>query len=45
MSSSVDDASVGLCIAQATRRWVFPAPEGAGIVSVTYPFVLQHAGR
>jgi hypothetical protein len=45
MSSTVDDTSVGLCIAQATRRWVFPAPEGSGIVSVTYPFVLQHAGR
>lgn len=28
------------CIARATRRWAFPAPNGGGIVIVTYPFVL-----
>jgi hypothetical protein len=28
----------------ATRSWMFDAPEGGGIVVVTYPFVLQTDG-
>lgn len=32
---------VGNCIAQAVRRWTFPAPEGGGIVSVTYPWTFS----
>ena len=43
-SSTVRNARVEGCIAKAVRRWVFPAPEGGGIVVVTYPFVLQQAG-
>jgi pSer/pThr/pTyr-binding forkhead associated (FHA) protein len=31
------------CIAQAVRRWTFPAPDGGGIVIVSYPFVLENA--
>jgi len=31
------------CIAEALRRWSFPEPENGGVVSVTYPFVLQAA--
>ncbi len=31
------------CLAQAVRRWTFPAPEGGGIVSVRYPIVLSVA--
>ncbi len=43
-SSSLANARVEGCIAKAVRRWTFPAPEGGGIVVVTYPFVLQQAG-
>lgn len=32
---------VGNCIAQAVRRWTFPAPDGGGIVSVTYPWTFS----
>ena len=35
---------VGNCIAQAVRRWTFPAPEGGGIVSVTYPWTFSSGG-
>jgi len=38
--STLGNAAVESCIAQAVRRWAFPAPEGGGIVMVTYPFVL-----
>jgi hypothetical protein len=46
MASNVSDSSipvpsVGQCIANAVRRWQFPAPEGGGIVNVNYPFDLQ----
>jgi hypothetical protein len=45
MGSSVGDSqlalpSVGECIANAIRRWQFPAPEGGGVVTVNYPFNL-----
>ncbi len=33
--------SVADCIANAVRRWQFPAPEGGGVVTVNYPFNLQ----
>jgi hypothetical protein len=47
MGSSVADSSVAVpsvatCIANAVRRWQFPSPEGGGIVTVNYPFNLQH---
>jgi len=32
------------CITQAFRRWTFPAPEGGGIVLVTYPITLSSSG-
>jgi TonB family protein len=31
------------CIAQAVRRWSFPAPDGGGVVIVSYPFVFDAA--
>ncbi len=43
-SSTLGNARVEQCIAKAVRRWSFPAPEGGGIVVVTYPFVLQQVG-
>lgn len=41
--SSLGNATVESCIVSAVRRWTFPAPEGGGIVVVTYPFMLQSA--
>jgi len=43
-SSTLGNASVENCIAQAVRRWKFPQPEGGGIVIVTYPFQLTAGG-
>jgi hypothetical protein len=43
-SSDMGAPKVEQCIAQSVRRWTFPAPEGGGIVVVTYPFVLQQTG-
>ncbi len=42
-SSSYPVASGAQCIASAVRRWQFPAPEGGGVVSVSYPFNLLSA--
>ena len=42
--SSLGNAKVEGCIVNAVRRWVFPSPEGGGIVVVTYPFVLEQTG-
>lgn len=42
--STMGNPKVDECIVQAVRRWVFPSPEGGGIVVVTYPFVLEQAG-
>lgn len=40
-SSTVADPRVGVCVAQAMRRLSFPAPDGGGVVSVTYPFMFS----
>lgn len=42
LSSTLEDARASKCIVEAVQRWSFPVPDGGGIVSVTYPFVLQH---
>lgn len=42
--STLGNAKAEQCIVKAVRRWNFPAPEGGGIVVVTYPFVLQQTG-
>ena len=42
-SSTLGAARAENCIAQAVRRWTFPAPDGGGIVIVSYPFVLENA--
>jgi hypothetical protein len=39
--STLENPKVDACIVQAVQRWNFPAPEGGGIVIVTYPFVLE----
>jgi TonB family protein len=38
--SSLGSARVEGCVATAVRRWSFPAPDGGGMVAVTYPFTL-----
>jgi TonB family protein len=43
-SSTMGNAKVESCIANAVRRWTFPKPKGGGIVIVSYPFVLRSAG-
>jgi pSer/pThr/pTyr-binding forkhead associated (FHA) protein len=44
-SSDMRNPACEQCIAQAVRRWLFPKPEGGGIVIVTYPFLLTAAGE
>lgn len=43
-SSTMNNPTVEMCIAQSVRRWEFPKPSGGGIVVVTYPFVLKASG-
>jgi hypothetical protein len=43
-SSTLAEPRVESCIVEATRRWQYPAPEGGGLVTVTYPFQLAPAG-
>jgi hypothetical protein len=50
MSSDVAQSDVGsdrveTCIADTVRRVGFPAPEGGGLVIVTYPFLLSQTGN
>jgi hypothetical protein len=50
MNAAVDQTDVGSlkvesCIAAAVRRMTFPAPEGGGLVVVTYPFLLSQTGQ
>jgi len=43
-NSTLGNAKVENCIAQAVRRWTFPQPKGGGVVIVTYPFQLTAGG-
>ena len=43
VSATDADELAGACIARAVRSWLFPTPEGGGIVSVNYPFVFEPA--
>ncbi len=36
---TLNSPAVSNCIASKVRRWVFPEPNGGGIVKVSYPFV------
>lgn len=38
-SSTLEAPAVDGCITAAVQRWMFPEPEGGGIVAVTFPFV------
>jgi hypothetical protein len=41
--STVGDWRVEDCITSAVKTWQFPAPDGGGVVIVSYPFVLKPA--
>ena len=41
--TTLKDAAVGNCIAQAVRRWTFPKPKDGSVI-VDYPFVLEPGG-
>jgi len=43
--STLANATAEQCMVRSVRRWAFPAPEGGGIVVVTYPFMLQSANE
>jgi hypothetical protein len=43
--SDLGNPAAEQCIAKALARWIFPAPEGGGVVIVTYPFVLLPVGE
>ena len=36
--TTMNNATVENCMAQRIRRWVFPEPDGGGVVRVNYPF-------
>ena len=44
-SSSLEATRTEACIVQALRRWAFPAPDGGGVVIVSYPFVFENGGE
>ncbi|MBP7685629.1 MAG: TonB family protein, partial [Deltaproteobacteria bacterium] len=41
VSDTVGDAGLRACITASVVTWRFPAPDGGGLVSVTYPFTLE----
>ncbi|MEO8215273.1 MAG: AgmX/PglI C-terminal domain-containing protein, partial [Myxococcales bacterium] len=43
-NSTLANARVENCAVQAVRRWPFPKPDGGGLVTVSYPFVLTPSG-
>ncbi len=43
-TGSIGHHGVEQCVAQAVRRWSFPAPEDGGVVTVNYPFVFTSGG-
>jgi hypothetical protein len=42
-SQMENDAEIGACVAQAGRRFMFPAALGGGITIVSYPYVFRRA--
>jgi hypothetical protein len=44
-SSDLGHGRTEQCIVAAVKRWTFPAPDGGGLVIVTYPFALQQTGN
>lgn len=45
VESGLHNSGVERCIAEAVKRWTFPAPDGGGYVTVRYPFVFEQIGQ
>lgn len=43
-TTTMNEPRVEECVVEAVRRWVFPAPDGGGVVGVNYPFVFDTGG-
>lgn len=39
--STLANPMIETCVANAVSRWMFPSPEGGGIVTVSYPFTFR----
>ncbi len=44
-ASTTGDLELDACVARRVHTWVFPQPEGGGIVVVSYPFVFAPSGN
>jgi TonB family protein len=44
-SSTLGSPTVEMCVANAIKRWEFPAPERGGLAIVSYPFSFAPAGN
>ena len=44
-SSTLGATAVEMCVANAVKRWEFPAPEKGGLAFVSYPFQFSPAGN
>jgi TonB family protein len=44
-STTLGSPAVELCVANAIKRWEFPAPRGGGFAMVSYPFTFSPAGN
>jgi len=43
--TTMSSEPVESCMINHVRRWVFPPPQGAGTVQVTYPYVFKSSGQ
>ena len=41
--STVDDDALVECVTSTVMGWVFPEPQGGGVVVVTYPFIFKQS--
>jgi hypothetical protein len=39
--STLANPMLETCVANGVRRWMFPSPDGGGIVTVSYPFTFR----
>jgi TonB family protein len=44
-STTLGSPAVEMCVANAVKRWDFPAPRQGGLAIVSYPFTFSPAGN
>ena len=44
-STTLGSPAVEMCVANAIKRWEFPAPRQGGLAIVSYPFTFSPAGN